>query len=298
MAGSGIPVIDMQNFPAEKGRLMEACSDWGCLRIINHGIPLELMMEMKKASRSLLDLPEEIKLRNYNPVEGKGYTSRHKASSVFEGIGCYDMAAPGALDNFFDQLYASPDQRDVVKKYAFAIHKLGMDMGRILLEGLGLAGDLFEGWPCQLRMNKYNYTPEFVGSTGAVLHTDPGFLTILQDDEAIVGLEAVHRETGEYVPVDPMPGSLVVNLGDLATIWSNGRLLSVKHRVQCYEGNVRVSIALFVLGPKKGALGAPEELVDDEHPRLFNPVNFEDYRMLRITTKSPTGAIELLRIKS
>ena len=72
----------------------------------------------------------------------------------------------------------------------------------------------------------------------------------------------------------------------------------MKHRVQCYEGTIRVSIALFVLGPKDGALEPPDELVDSEHPRLYNSMNFEDYRMLRITTRSPTGAIELLRIKS
>ncbi|KAH7861893.1 hypothetical protein Vadar_032271 [Vaccinium darrowii] len=263
---SNIPVIDMQDFPAQSGKLMEACREWGCFRIINHGISPELMGEMKAVSRSLLDLPEEIKLRNSHPVEGKGYTSLNKASPVFEGLGCYDMAAPGNLDNFFDQLCVSdPYQREIIRAYSKAIHDLGMDMGRKLLQGLGLSGDLFNGtW----------------------------------DDEIIGGLEAVHKETGEYVPVDPMPGTLVVNLGDLAALWSNGRLWSVKHRVQCYEGSIRVSIALFVLGPKDGALGAPEELVDSEHPRLYNPMNFEEYRMLRITTKSPTGAIKLLRIKS
>ncbi|KAG5545957.1 hypothetical protein RHGRI_018202 [Rhododendron griersonianum] len=125
-----------------------------------------------------------------------------------------------------------------------------------------------------------------------------GVASNIPDDEIIGGLEAVRKDTGEYVPVDPMPGSLVVNLGDLAALWSNGRLWSVKHRVQCYEGSIRLSIALFVLGPKDGALGALEELVDSEHPRLYKPMNFEEYRMLRINTKSPTGAIELLRIES
>ena len=115
-------------------------------------------------------------------------------------------------------VYAIMFYREIISKYSKAIHELGMDMGRKLLKGLGLSGDLFDGWPCQLRINKYNYTPEYVGSTGAVLHTDPGFLTILQDDEIIDGLEAVHKDTGEYIPVDPMPGSLVVNLGDLAEV--------------------------------------------------------------------------------
>ncbi|KAL6999720.1 hypothetical protein U1Q18_000877 [Sarracenia purpurea var. burkii] len=299
MGGSCIPVIDMQNFPAESKKLMAACDEWGCFRIINHNISPALMAEMKLVSRSLLDLPVEIKSRNFHPVAGKGYTPLNMASSVYEGLGCYDMASPGALDNFFNQLSVSPHQREIISEYSKAIYEIGMEMGRKLLEGLGLVGDLFEGgWPCQLRMHKYSYTPEYVGSTGVVLHTDPGFLTILQDDEVIGGLEAVHKVTGEFIAVDPMSGSLVVNLGDFATIWSNGRLWSVKHRVQCYEGKVRVSIALFVLGPKDGTLGAPEELVDSDHPRLYNSMNFEEYRTLRISTKSPTGAIELLRINA
>ncbi|KAF7140344.1 hypothetical protein RHSIM_Rhsim06G0186000 [Rhododendron simsii] len=296
---SNIPVIDMQDFPGQAGKLMDACREWGCFRLINHGISPALMGEMKAVSRFLLDLPVEIRLRNSHSVQGKGYTPLNEASPVFEALGCYDIAAPGSLDNFFDQLCVSdPRQREIITTYLKIKHDLGMDIGRKLLQGLGLSGDLFNGWPCQLRINKYNYTPEYVGSTGAVLHTDPGFLTILQDDEIIGGLEAVCKDTGEYIHIDPMPGTLVVNLGDLAALWSNGRLWNVKHRVQCYEGSIRVSIALFVLGPKDGALGAPEELVDSEHPRLYKPMNFEDYRMLRIKNKSPTGLIEVLRVES
>ncbi|KAL6999731.1 hypothetical protein U1Q18_000888, partial [Sarracenia purpurea var. burkii] len=108
---------------------------------------------------------------------------------------------------------------EIISEYSKAIYEVGMEMGRKLLEGLGLVGNLFEGgWPCQLRMHKYSYTPEYVGSIGVVLHTDPGFLTILQDDELIGSLEAVHKVTGEFIAVDPMFGSLVVNLGDFATV--------------------------------------------------------------------------------
>ncbi|XP_052178631.1 2-oxoglutarate-dependent dioxygenase DAO-like [Diospyros lotus] len=295
-----IPVIDMGDFPAETEKLMAACKEWGCFRVVNHGVPLDLMMEMKAVSRCLLDLPMETKLRNWDPVDGKGYTPPNKASPVFESLACHDMAHPDSLLNFFRQLGVShPHHRDVITKYSKAIYELGLEMGRRLLQGLGLYGDLFDdGWACQVRMNKYSYTPEYVGSTGAILHTDPGFLTILQDDDKIGGLEAVHKETGQFVPVDPLPGSFVVNLGDFATIWSNGMLHGVKHRVQCYEGSVRLSIALFVLGPKDKALGTADEFVDDKHPQLFKPIEFEEYRMLRITTKSPTGAIERVRIKA
>ena len=123
--GACIPVIDMKDFSGQSEKLMKACRDWGCFRIVNHSIPESLMMDMKAVSRSLLDLPLELKLRNSHPVQGKGYTSRNNASPVFEGLGCYDMAAPGALDNFFDQLCVSPQQRfSLFLSLSFCFEKL------------------------------------------------------------------------------------------------------------------------------------------------------------------------------
>jgi isopenicillin N synthase-like dioxygenase len=82
---------------------------------------------------------------------------------------------------------------------------------------MGLVSDLFKGWPCQFRINKYNFTPETVGSSGVQIHTDSGFLTILQDDENVGGLE-VMDESGAFVSVHPCPGTLLVNLGDVAKV--------------------------------------------------------------------------------
>ncbi|XP_059294640.1 flavanone 3-dioxygenase 2-like [Lycium ferocissimum] len=72
-------------------------------------------------------------------------------------------------------------------------------------------------WPCQFRINKYHFTPEAVGSSGVQIHTDSGFLTILQDDENVGGLE-VMKKSGEFVAVDPWPNTLLVNLGDIGAI--------------------------------------------------------------------------------
>uniref|UniRef100_A0A5B6ZXW9 Isopenicillin N synthase-like Fe(2+) 2OG dioxygenase domain-containing protein n=2 Tax=Davidia involucrata TaxID=16924 RepID=A0A5B6ZXW9_DAVIN len=93
-----------------------------------------------------------------------------------------------------------------------------MDIGHKLAEGMGLASTVsFEGWPCQFRINKYNFTPETVGSSGVQIHTDSGFLTILQDDENVGGLEVMDK-SGTFVAVDPLPDTLFVNLGDIATV--------------------------------------------------------------------------------
>lgn len=107
--------------------------------------------------------------------------------------------------------------RETIKKYAAAINGLMMDILRKMSEGLGLPNVSFEDWPCQFRINKYHFTPEAVGSYGVQIHTDSGFLTILQDDECVGGLE-VMKKSGEFVAVDPWPNTLLVNLGDIGTV--------------------------------------------------------------------------------
>ncbi|RVW78886.1 2-oxoglutarate-dependent dioxygenase DAO [Vitis vinifera] len=274
MAAGDIPSIDMQDFPRQFRRLREACEEWGCFRVVNHSIPPSLLSEMN------------------------GYMAPSKVNPLYEALGLYDMASHQAVDAFCSQLDASPHQRETIKIYAKAVQELAMDIGNKLAETMGLGGDLFKEWPCQFRINKYNFTPETVGSPGVQIHTDSSFLTILQDDENVGGLEVMDK-SGAFVAVDPMPGTLLVNLGDIATVWSNGRLCNVKHRVQCKEAAVRLSIASFLLGPKDAAVEAPPELVDSEHPRLFVPVTYEDYRKLRLSTKLQAGeALALVRVDS
>lgn len=109
------------------------------------------------------------------------------------------------------------DNRETLIKYAKAIHELFVQISGKLADGLGLSNFTIEGWPFQFRINKYNFNEETVGSSGVQIHTDSGFLTILQDDEGVGGLEVMDT-TGAFLPVDPWPNTLVVNLGDVATV--------------------------------------------------------------------------------
>ncbi|XAR68211.1 Gibberellin 3-beta-dioxygenase [Bertholletia excelsa] len=291
-----IPVIDLQEeFPSLSQKLIEACKTWGCFRIVNHGVPAALMSEMKSVVMSLFDLPGEIKRRNTDAIAGSGYVAPNVVNPLYEAFGLYDVGSPEAVQNFCTQLDISPLQRETIQRYSEAVHKVAMDIGRKIAQSMGVDGDCFFGWPCQFRINKYSFTTETVGSSGVQIHTDSGFLTILQDDENVGGLEVMEKNSGTFIAVDPMPGSLLLNLGDVATVWSNGRFYTVKHRVQCKDAVLRVSIALFMLGPKEAPVEAPSELVDDEHPRLYAPITFEDYRKLRLSTGLRAGeALALL----
>lgn len=64
----------------------------------------------------------------------------------------------------------------------------------------------------------------------------------------------------------------------------------MKYRVQCKEVTIRVSIALFLLGPKE-EVQPPPELLDSAHPRLYDPFTYEGYRKLRQSTKLHAGEV-------
>ncbi|KAL3813533.1 hypothetical protein ACJIZ3_014801 [Penstemon smallii] len=276
-----IPVFDLRDFTASE--FIKACEEWGCFRIVNFEsiLPVSLMQEMKKVVASLLELPLEIKQRNVDAIAGSGYRSPGLINPIHEGLGLYDIASDQAVDAFCTQLEATPHQRETITRYAQAVHELIKDMGRKIGQGLGLNEVPFENWPCQFRINKYPFTPENIGSDGLRTHTDNGFLTVVQDDEQFAGLE-VMQKSGNFVPVDPSPGTLLVNFGDIATVWSNGRFYNVKHKVVCKEEGIRISIATFLLGPKEAMVEAPPELVTLENPRLYVPFKFEDFRNTRV----------------
>ncbi|KAL7103885.1 hypothetical protein ACP275_08G208400 [Erythranthe tilingii] len=251
------------------------------------------MAEMKATVRVLLDLPAEIKRRNADVIAGSGYVGPTNANPLYKGLGLYDVGSPHSVRHFCSQLQASPSQRETMVKYSEAVHALAVDIGRKLCASMNLGIDLFKDWVCQFRINKYNFTPESVGSSGVQIHTDSGFLTVLQDDDCVGGLEVMDEKSGAFIAVDPLPGSLLVNFGDTAKMWSNGRLCNVRHRVQCKEASLRISIALFVLGPKDGVVEPPSELVDTAtHPRLYVPFTVEDYRKLRLSTGLRAGELK------
>nr|GEU31625.1 gypsy/Ty3 retroelement polyprotein [Tanacetum cinerariifolium] len=239
MVMSGTPVIDMQMVDGLAEEIVKACVEFGCFRVVNHGVSAELMAEMKVVVSSLFDLPEEIKRRTANPNEhGKGYIGRNRSTPFLEGFSIDEIS-------------------DIINRYIKAIRDLNGVLGRKLMEGNGLNGDLFDGWCCH--------------------------------DEGVNGLQVVDKITGEFVPFDPVPGTLAVNIGDIGKAWSNGRYYNVNHRVLCFQPKTRYSIALFVLGPDDKLVEAPSKFVDSEHPGLYVPIDVEKFRHVRNTMGLRTG---------
>ncbi|XP_004978078.1 2-oxoglutarate-dependent dioxygenase DAO [Setaria italica] len=291
-AAAEVPVIDLRlagSASEESARLRAACERQGCFRVTGHGVPRGLLAEMKAAVRALFDLPDDAKRRNTDVIPGSGYVAPSATNPLYEAFGLIDAAAPADVDAFCACLDAPPHLRATVKSYAERMHDVIVDVAGKLASSLGLEEHSFGDWPCQFRINRYNYTEDTVGSPGVQTHTDSGFLTVLQEDECVGGLEVLDPATGEFVPVDPVAGSFLINIGDVGTAWSNGRLHNVRHRVQCVAPVPRFSIAMFLLAPKDDRVSAPEAFVDADHPRRYREFKYDDYRRLRLSTGERAG---------
>ncbi|KAF5814697.1 putative gibberellin 3-beta-dioxygenase [Helianthus annuus] len=297
MARVRVPVIDMQKVEGSSEEIVKAFEEWGCFRMVNHGVPSQLMADMKALTASLFDLPEEIQDEMANTKHGMGYIKRGVINPFYESLSISNILS---IDNLCDNLVVSTHQREIIYKYTQAIHDLARLLGHKLMKGHGLVGDLFDdGWCCELRMIKYHFCQESVGLSGTDLHSDHTFLTILLDDENLNGLQVVDKYSGEFVTIDHVPDTLVVNVGDIGKIWSNGRYCNVLHKVRCLEPKVCYSIAFFMFGPTDTKVEAPSKLVDTDHPRLYVPFDYKEYKQVRTTKRAITGgAVDLFSINS
>ena len=86
-----------------------------------------------------------------------------------------------------------------------------------MAESLGITNTDFKDWPFIFRIIKYNFTPEAIGSTGVQLHSDTGFVTLLQDDEKVGGLEMMDN-SGSFRAIPPKSGSFLCIIGDVAHV--------------------------------------------------------------------------------
>ncbi|KAI9104222.1 hypothetical protein K1719_023058 [Acacia pycnantha] len=222
MSESSVPVIDLKKFPEEEeyNKLREVCEKWGCFRLVNHDIPGSLMQEMKEVAIYVLSLPTEIKKRNVDPSKGTGHRL-YTYHPLFETMGIY-LGSPQSLNDLSSQLDLPPEHRHTIEAYGKATRELAVNLAKKIQEsvlGLSIAPEEvldFENWRCELKLNKFKFSPDAIGDYGLQWHTDAGFLTVLQDDDEIGGLKAWHSPSNCSVPVPPAPGTLFINIGDVA----------------------------------------------------------------------------------
>jgi len=155
-----------------------------------------------------------------------------------------------------------PHLRPLVLAWADLLAEVGAELTRAIAHGLGVAperfDDAFAGEP-----HWFGKLIRYVGrdedgpdAQGVGPHADWGFLTLLLQD-SVGGLQAAPssvdtRSAGaplgasDWVDVEPIPGALVVNVGEMLQVATRGHLVATRHRVlPCPPGTTRQSIGFF-----------------------------------------------------
>ena len=133
----------------------------------------------------------------------------------------------------------------------------------------------FKGASAALQINSYPACPDPDRAMGLAAHTDSTLLTILHQNSTS-GLQVLREGTG-WVTVPPVHGALVVNVGDLLHILSNGLYPSVLHRAVVNRTRHRLSIA-YLYGPPSSVQISPlARLVGPGQPPLYRPVTWSEY---------------------
>lgn len=267
-AATHIPIVDFADAfsPDLEARrkvaeeVHKACRDTGFFYIVNHGAPDAMIDDLWEASRAFFALPAEVKdtLHIDRSPHRRGYEPL--------GLQTLDEGAPPDLKEAMNLGREAEDASDeegapnpwpplegfeaAVKRYQAQMTRLGRSLGGVLALSLDLPEDYFAEAlarpSCTVRLLRYPPQPANAAfnQLGSGAHTDWGMLTLLLQDE-VGGLE-VRNRAGEWIRADPVPGSFVVNLGDMIPRITNGLYTSNFHRVMNRaSARPRYSVATF-----------------------------------------------------
>lgn len=300
----GIPVIDMELLSGENDyrqkemeKLAMACEEWGFFQVVNHGIPGSLMEQMKRITREFVLLPLQEKVE-YAVQEHEGYGqafvfSEDQQLDWSDLLYLTIMPAEKRKMKFWP---AKPVEfRETVEEYAIQVQRLSNQMLYLMAENLSLnAPDRFVHMFGEISQSMHYYPPcprpDLV--IGLSSHTDGGGITILLQEDGVVGLQV--RKDGDWIPVQPIPGGLVINIGDMVEVISNGKYKSIEHRAVANKEKDRISIAAFCNPEKEAEIGPACELINESNP--LNYRNFKRSEYLESYFLEGKKAIEFAKI--
>lgn len=137
-----------------------------------------------------------------------------------------------------------PAHRELTLQWMHDLGALADRILELLAVGLGIEPDyfssLFGDQPMSLtKMIHYPPTPN--GGAGVNAHHDTGFLTLLAPGPT-AGLQVLNP-AGDWIDVPTIPGSLVVNLGEMLQAMTGSYFIATAHRV--IAADERISAGYF-----------------------------------------------------
>ncbi|XP_077247205.1 S-norcoclaurine synthase 1-like [Tasmannia lanceolata] len=240
-----IPAVDLSRLledpPSPQGRdemnkQHWACHKWGFFQLINHGVCDELIERMKNEVEEFFKLTlEEKKAYSQLPNNIEGYGQAFVVSEEQKldwGDMLFLLPRPVLLKNMRFWPLIPYNFRETLDKYSSELQRVAISLLGLMAKNLGFdpkkLTDMFDDGTQGLRMNYYLPCLEANKVLGQSPQYDATGLTLLLQVNQVQGLQI--RNNGKWIPVKPLSGALIVNIGDILEILSNGKYKSIEHR--------------------------------------------------------------------
>lgn len=278
-----------------------ACRDWGFFYITGHGIPPERIDALLAAAKAFFALPEaeKLKIDITRTAHHRGYgaiaTEQLDPTQPSDLKETFDMGFHMAADHpevLADKPLRGPNRHPDLPGWAALMEQHYADMQalaqtllRAIALALGIERDFFDARFAEpisvFRMIHYppRHTARSADQPGAGAHTDYGCVTLLYQDDA-GGLQ-VRNVHGEWIDAPPIPGSFVVNIGDMMARWSNDRYTSTPHRVISPLGVHRYSMPFFAEPHPDTEISCLPNCSSADNPPKYPPVTSAEYLLSR-----------------
>ncbi len=308
-----VPIIDLGGPGAEmpdsraRKQIDRACRLSGFFYLSNHGMEEQFLQEVWSVTRWFFGLSLQRKLQvertESNP---RGFYNRELTKNIQDMKEVFDFGhkplkhvADDHPDNVtrdgwnqWPEGDGSAHFREVLEAYYQRCSIISLKLLRVISANLESSPDALTGCfdPRHSSFLRLNYYPlpqahsqpepnsKAIAPMGIHHHTDAGALTVILQDE-VGGLQVMIN--GEWESVKPVPGTLVMNIGDIVQVWSNDLYQAPLHRVTASSTSDRYSLPFF-FNPEYAADYAPlPSLVSETSPARYGAINWGHFRKQR-----------------
>ncbi|CAI0418418.1 unnamed protein product [Linum tenue] len=288
-----VPVVDMSKLDGNDGgelaKLHSACRDWGFFQVINHGVGEGVILKMKADIQEFFSQPIQVKMDSAqlpDSIEGYGQAFVVSEEQKLDwGDMLFIITQPINRRNVGLWPKIPSSFRATLEQYSTELEKLARCLLTSMARNLGLESEklltTFNEGLQGMRMNYYPPCEQANKVIGLAPHSDGSGLTLLTQVNEVQGLQI--RKDGKWVPIHPIQGAFIVNIGDMIEIMSNGEYKSIEHRAIVNHKKERLSIAAFHNPNANVMIGPlPDILIKDQKQQAakYKSISHQDYMKL------------------